>query len=185
MTELITAFLAGVPAKIKVLLLAAIPVTELRVAIPMGLALGVSPLENYFYAVVGNMLPVVPIFLFLRPFIALCSRIPALDRLLQRIFARTRRHSDRLEKYGAIGLAIFVGVPAPGTGAWTGSLLAFLFGIRFIYAFPAIMLGVSMAGLIVTIASMGIWYLARLGVPLLLAALSIAIACYLILKSRR
>ncbi|WP_227767126.1 COG2426 family protein [Zhaonella formicivorans] len=170
MTERLIALFSAVPVNWRVFFLAAIPVTELRAAIPLGLAWGVSPGENLLYAVLGNMLPVIPLLLLLEPVVKLLTQIPFFARIFAKLFARTRRHSEKIEKYGAIGLAIFVGVPAPGTGAWTGALLAFLFGIRFWYAFPAIAAGVLGAGIIVTIASLGIWQLAQKGTEYLIGA---------------
>jgi uncharacterized membrane protein len=78
-----------------------------------------------------------------------------MDRFFEWLFARTRKRSGALEKYGAIGLVLFVAIPLPVTGAWTGSAAAFLFGIPFRKAFPIILLGVMIAGGLVTAAVLG------------------------------
>ena len=170
MTAIFVELLAGINAGWRVFFLSAIPVAELRVAIPLGLAWGLTPLNNFLYAISGNMLPVVPLLLLLKPILNCLSKISFLKFVIDKIVARTRKHSTRIEKFGALGLALFVGIPAPGTGAWTGVLLAYLFNIRFWMAFPAILAGVLLAGIIVTFASLGIWELAKNGIGYLAAA---------------
>ncbi|HEX30369.1 TPA: ligand-binding protein SH3, partial [Candidatus Poribacteria bacterium] len=71
------------------------------------------------------------------------------------LFARTRRRGKSVERYGAVGLSFFVAIPLPVTGAWTGCIAAFLFGIRFKYALPAVIAGVMMAGIVVSILTFG------------------------------
>jgi len=134
-------------------LVAALPIVELRGAIPWALTIGHLPWpEAYLFAVLGNMIPVVPLLLFLGPVSEVLRRIPLLDRFFLWLFARTRRRSGVIEKYGALGLVLFVAIPLPVTGAWTGSAAAFLFGIPFRKALPLILFGVCIAGVIVTAA---------------------------------
>lgn len=137
---------------IKTLLLAMTPIGELRVALPMGiLAYGLDWKTAYFFSVLGNIIPVVFLLLFLGPvsnWLSLKSKICA--KFFTWIFERTRKKTNsRMDKYGAIALISFVAIPLPFTGAWTGSIAAFLFGIPFKKAFPLIFLGVLMAGIIV------------------------------------
>ena len=140
-----------------VILTAMAPISELRGAIPLALfELGMSPLQAYIYSVFGNMLPVIPLLLFLEPVSNWLRRYRCFDRFFDWLFARTRRYNDRMEKYGALGLASFVAIPLPVTGAWTGCAVAFVFGIRFKYAFPTILAGVLVAGVIVTLWYMGV-----------------------------
>jgi len=109
-------------------------------------------------SVVGNMLPIAPILLLLGPVSDWLSRWPLFGKFFQWLFARTRSRSDIIRKYELIGLMLFVAVPLPVTGAWTGAAAAFLFGIRFWPALGAIFLGVLIAGAIVTaLVLMGIW----------------------------
>ena len=152
--------LAGVLEILWVMLTAMTPISELRGAIPLALLeLGMSPVQAYIYSVIGNMLPVIPLLLFLEPVSNWLRRYRSFDRFFDWLFARTRRYNDRMEKYGALGLASFVAIPLPMTGAWTGCAVAFVFGIRFKYAFPTILAGVLVAGVIVTL-----WYLGMLAI---------------------
>jgi uncharacterized membrane protein len=146
---------AGVLEILLVILTAMTPISELRGAILLALKLGMSPLQAYIYSVIGNMLPVIPLLLFLEPVSNWLRRYRSFDRFFDWLFARTRRYNDRMEKYGALGLASFVAIPLPVTGAWTGCAVAFVFGIRFKYAFPTILAGVLVAGVIV----MTLWYM--------------------------
>jgi uncharacterized membrane protein len=83
--------------------------------------------------------------------------INAFDKFFDHLFHRThRKHSDRIDKYGALGLATFVAIPLPVTGAWTGVAAAYVFEIQKKYAFPAIVLGVTVAGVIVTLLTIGV-----------------------------
>ncbi|MBN1455289.1 MAG: small multi-drug export protein [Methanomicrobia archaeon] len=146
---------AGVLEILWVILTAMTPISELRGAIPLALfELGMSPVQAYLYSVIGNMLPVIPLLLFLEPVSTWLRRYRSFDRFFDWLFTRTRRYDARMEKYGALGLASFVAIPLPMTGAWTGCAVAFVFGIRFKYAFPTILAGVLVAGVIVTL-----WYL--------------------------
>jgi uncharacterized membrane protein len=89
-------------------------------------------------------------------------RYSIFDRFFNWLFARTRRYDSKIEKYGALGLAPFVAIPLPVTGAWTACAVAFVFGIRCRYAFAAILAGVIIAGLIVTLSCMGVWAMVRM-----------------------
>lgn len=137
---------------LKVLLISALPVSELRGGIPLALYLGFNPFKAYVLSVIGNIIPV--------PF--LLSLLKFLDRLVKngfysKIVERTRSKKDIVEKYGYFGLAIFVAIPLPITGAWTGSLLAFLLGLDKFRSFLSIALGVLISGLIVLSSSLGIF----------------------------
>ncbi|NLG85501.1 MAG: small multi-drug export protein [Firmicutes bacterium] len=132
-----------------VLFVAALPVLELRGAIPLGLGMGMDHWHVFFLAVLGNLLPIYPFVYLLRPLYRWLHR-HGRTRAFERILARTRVKSATVAKYGAVGLALFVAVPLPGTGAWTGALAAFLFGIPKRWALPAITVGTVIAGLIVT-----------------------------------
>lgn len=136
--------------------IAALPIIELRGAIPWALTLGDLPWARaYVLAVLGNILPVVPLLLYLGPVSGFLRRLGFMDRFFEWVFARTRKRSHVLEKYGSLGLVLFVAIPLPITGAWTGSAAAFLFDIPFRKAFPLIVLGVCVAGAIVTAAVLG------------------------------
>jgi uncharacterized membrane protein len=112
--------------------------------------------QAYFWAVLGNIIPVIPLLLFLGPVSEYLRRYAIWDRFFTWLFARTRRRSELIEKLEVIGLTLFVAVPLPITGAWTGTVAAFLFDIPFKHALPAIILGVLIAGGVVTLASLGV-----------------------------
>lgn len=141
------------------LLVAAMPIGELRAAIPLALIeYNIDPLTAYSLGAVGNILPVPFLLLFLGKASELLRRISLFDRFLTWLFAHTqRRHSALFNKFGAFALVVFVAIPLPVTGAWSGSLAAFLFGVPFKYALPLIALGVMIAGVIVTLSALGIW----------------------------
>jgi uncharacterized membrane protein len=142
---------------VQVVLMAMVPLGELRVSIP--LAMGVykmSAPQAFMLSVLGNMLPVMPLLLFLEPVSNWLRRYRSFDRFFDWLFARTRRYNAKVEKYGALALAPFVAIPLPMTGAWTACAIAFVFGIRSRYAFPTIFAGVLGAGVIVTLSFMGV-----------------------------
>ena len=140
----------------QVLILSMLPVTELRATIPLALALGVAPFKAYLLAVLGNLIPIVPILLLLEPLSLWLRRFPAVGSIFQKILARTRRKGAQVQKYGILGLLFFVAVPLPGTGAWTGAFLAWLLGLNIMLSVIAISAGVIMAGILVMLASLGV-----------------------------
>ncbi|UCG82093.1 MAG: small multi-drug export protein [Dehalococcoidia bacterium] len=135
---------------IEVLVTAAAPISELRGAIPLGLTFTDNWPIIFLIAFIGNLLPVPFLLLFLGPVTDLLSKISIFKKIISFVFRISRRRGRIVEKYGAIGLTLFVAVPLPVTGAWTGSIVAFLLGMKFRKAFPAIVLGVFIAGIIVT-----------------------------------
>jgi uncharacterized membrane protein len=136
---------------IEVLLIAASPIAELRVAIPTAITLFDFPWYSAFLlAVIGNVLPVPFILLFLESATELLSKVAVFERFLNWLFERTRRRGKIIQKYKRIGLVLFVAIPLPITGAWTGSIAAVLFGIEFKHALISISTGVIIAGIIVT-----------------------------------
>lgn len=143
---------------LRVALLSALPITELRGAIPLALTIYKMPVfPAYIFAVLGNIVPAIFLLLFLKPFSEYLRRWHFFDIFFEWLFKRTRRNNQgKFEKYGALFLLFFVAIPLPVTGAWTGSVAAFVFGIRFWYAFPMIVGGVMIAGVIVTLTSLGI-----------------------------
>ncbi|MFC1787125.1 COG2426 family protein [Halobacteriota archaeon] len=144
------------PDWISVILVAAMPISELRGAIPVAMMYGFDPFTAYILSVIGNLIPVVPLLLWLEPVSNKLRRYKSWDKFFDWLFTRThRRHSDYFEKYGTIALSLFVAIPLPVTGAWTGCAAAFVFGIKFRHAFPAVLLGVLAAGVIVTFTSLG------------------------------
>lgn len=143
----------------KVLIAAIIPYLELRGAIPLAWQLGFGPLEAYLLSVVGNMLPVIPIIMLIEPVIKWLCFIPLLKRYCDWILTRCRRKAPEIQRYGFWGLAVFVAIPLPMTGAWSGAIIAFILGMRKRVAFFSILFGVLIAGLIVTVLTYGLAHL--------------------------
>ena len=145
--------LGFIPNELIIVLLAALPIAELRLSIPIAIIeFNIDPVTALTLSVIGNMIPVVPLLLFLEPVSNFLRRWKMGDMFFTWLFERThRKHSANFEKYGSIGLAVFVGIPLPATGAWTGCAAAFIFGFKFKNAFLAILAGIIMAGIIVTV----------------------------------
>lgn len=134
-----------------VMIVSMMPIFELRGAIPLAVLHFKMPIvTSFFVAWVGNLIPILPIIYFLEPIRKALSHIKIINKFFTWFYARTYRKSKRVMKFGAIGLSLFVAIPLPVTGAWTGSVAAILFDIKPRYAFPAIILGVTIAGLVVT-----------------------------------
>lgn len=137
--------------------LAMVPVFELRGAIPVGVAAGLPFWTVFLTALLGNLLPVPFLILFTRRvFEWLRTKSALLERFVSRLERKAAAKEDLLKKYELLGLCILVAIPLPGTGAWTGSLVAAVFDIRLKHAFPAIALGVLIAGIIVSVVTYGV-----------------------------
>lgn len=142
---------------LSVLGMAALPVVELRGAVPYGVALDLPLLSVLTVSVIGNMLPVPFIMLFIRQIFAwMKTKSRHLRALAEKLEARAQAKGDILVKYETLGLFILVAIPLPGTGAWTGSLIAALFNLRIRHAVPTIFFGVVTAGLIMSVLSYGV-----------------------------
>ena len=141
----------GFSKELVVLIISALPITELRGALPVAINLFHFPWHYaLLLAVIGNLLPVPLILLFLDAFSRLLSKIGIFKRALDWLFEHTRLRGKIIERYKRIGLMLFVAIPLPMTGAWTGSLAAVLFGLKFKHAFLSIFAGILIAGAIVT-----------------------------------
>lgn len=157
MLETLIQRLAGLPPEAITFVLGATPVSELRGAIPYALTLGglTWPIA-FLWAVLGNLVPVLPLLYGLEPVSRYLRRWSMWERFFAWLFERTRRRGRVVERYRALGLMLFVSIPLPVTGAWTGCAAAFLFGIRPRYALPAVIAGVLLSGTIVTLSMLGI-----------------------------
>lgn len=137
--------------------MAILPVLELRAAVPYGIALDLNPFLVYLLSVVGNMLPAPLIILFARRLFAWMKRKSEfLHKIAQRLENKAASKIGRVQKYEMFGLLIFVAIPAPGTGAWTGALIAAMLEMRLKQAIPSILAGVMLAGIIMLIISGGV-----------------------------
>ena len=132
-------------------LVSMVPVIELRGAIPIGVGMGLSPLAALGISILGNMVPVPFIVLFIRRiFQWMREHMPRLEKLVSRMEEKAAKHKDLVTKWEFWGILILVAIPLPGTGAWTGALVAALMDLRLKKSLPAIFTGVVIAGLIVT-----------------------------------
>ena len=137
-------------------LVAMVPVVELRGAIPFGVVRGLNLWTAIIASVLGNLVPVPFIILFIRKIFAwMRAHMPKLDGLVTRMEKKAEKNRAAVEKYAFWGLAILVAIPLPGTGAWTGALVAAMMEMRLKRAFPAIVIGVVIAGVIVSVVTYG------------------------------
>ena len=152
--ELLSRFLSP---HIVTFVVAMLPISELRGALPYALTLGKLPLAQAFpIAVLGNMLPIPFLMYLLGPGTRLVSRVAPGKRFVDWLFARTRARSEKVRRYQTLGLILFVAIPLPVTGAWTGTIAAYLCGLKKAPSFLAITCGVCIAGIVVSVATMGV-----------------------------
>ncbi|MDD3386465.1 MAG: small multi-drug export protein [Candidatus Pacebacteria bacterium] len=145
--------------ELQTFLIAMTPIFELRGSIPIALfQYNLSINSAFIFSVLGNIFSSIIILLFLdKVSMFLSQKSKLFNKFFEWLFSRTRRkHQKKYEKFKELFLVIFVAIPLPVTGAWTGSLCAFLFDIPFKKSFPLISLGIIIAGIIVTIISLGI-----------------------------
>ena len=139
------------------LIMAMTPVVELRGAIPFGLAMGLDPVSCFIAAVIGNCIPIPFIILFIEHVFRLMRKMsPKFGAIVDKLEQRAAEKSDMVEKYALWGLVILVAIPLPGTGAWTGSLVAALMNVPLRKSGPACVLGVLIAGAVVMAISTGV-----------------------------
>jgi len=133
-----------------------VPVIELRGAIPIATANGLNFWIAIVCAIIGNLIPVPFIIIFIRKIFELMRKwSKKLDGIVTKLEDRAAKKSDVVLKYAFWGLVVLVAIPLPGTGAWTGALVAAMLDMRLKKAFPAIMLGVVIAGVIVSLVTYG------------------------------
>ena len=151
-------FITSVAGKfLSTFVISMIPVIELRGGLPFGIAHGLNYPLALCAAVLGNMLPAPFIILFIRKIFAVVRRWSGrFDRMVSRLEARGKKKSEIIAKYGPLGLVLLVAIPLPGTGCWTGALVAALLDIRLRNALPAIFLGVLISAAIMTLATFGV-----------------------------
>lgn len=148
---------AGEGKFLATMLISMLPIVELRGGLPAGVAMGMPLREAFAAAFLGNMLPVPFIILFVRRvFVWIRVHIPRLARFVDKLEAKAWSKSDKVVRYQTWGLLLFVAIPLPGTGAWTGALIAALLDLRLKNAVPAITLGVLVAGVLISILTYGV-----------------------------
>lgn len=142
---------------ISTFLISMLPIVELRAGLPYGIALGLDYPLALCAAILGNMLPVPFIVIYIRRvFVLLRRHFPRMDRIITKLENKAHLKSEAVQKYGPIGLFLFVGIPLPGTGAWTGALIAAVMDMRLKKAIPCIFLGVLCAATIMTVLTYGV-----------------------------
>lgn len=129
--------------------IAMLPVLELRAAIPLGVGMGMPPWAALLAAVTGNMIPVPFLILFVRRIFAWLRRhFPKVEGVLSRLEKKAHLNGRKVNKYKYLGLLILVAIPLPGTGAWTGSLVAAFLDMSVSRSLPTIFSGVVIAGIL-------------------------------------
>lgn len=138
-----------------------VPLIELRGAIPIATGLGLPLIPSYIIAVIGNMLPVPIIYLFARKVLEWGADKPVIGKFFTFCLEKGKKGGEKLQEKAGKGLfwalLIFVGIPLPGTGAWTGTLAASILDMDFKSSVTAVMLGVCLAGVIMAVASAGVF----------------------------
>lgn len=159
MKEAIQAFfLETVGEELCVLFCSMLPIIELRGAIPMGAAFGLPWWQTYLISIVGNMLPVPIILLFVKSvlnWMAGC-KVKFFNKVANKMFEKAEKNREKIEKYAFWGLTLFVAIPLPATGAWTGTLVAALFDMKFWKSLLSALIGVMIAGVVMTLISYGV-----------------------------
>jgi uncharacterized membrane protein len=178
--------LGGFPEWLVVMIIAMLPIFELRGAIPAGVALGMPVWKATLFAVIGNMIPIPFILWFLDPFSSWLSRHSrTMDRFFTWLFARTRRkHSKDFERWQEFALMIFVAIPLPMTGAWSGAVAAFVFDIPRPTALLFIFFGVLIAAGVVALATSFGFLLGWQG-SIVFFALLTAVLVYIFMRGKK
>lgn len=134
-----------------------LPVLELRGGLIASKIMDIEFVKAFIICYIGNMLPIPFILLFIRKIFSWLKKIPSIERVIVKLEARSIRKADNVKKYRLWGLFIFVAIPLPGTGAWTGALVADLLDIRIKHSLPTIAAGVLVAGIITSALSYGLF----------------------------
>jgi uncharacterized membrane protein len=158
MIDFLVNLVKNLPPELATFVLAMLPVTELRASIPIGIGVfGLHPLSAFFFSVLADIVPATLIMFFMKPVAVWLSKKSKLfKKLFDWWFDRSlEKFSKKYEQYGLLALMLFVAIPLPITGAWTGATAAFLMGIPKKKALPYIFAGVFISGVIVTLISVG------------------------------
>ncbi len=146
-----------IPPELTIFIVSVLPILELRGGMIAARLLGVSFLKAFTICYIGNMVPIPFILLFIKKIFDFLRKYPFFEKIINRLEAKTEKNKDKILRYKSWGLLIFVAIPLPGTGGWTGALMAALLGIDFKRALPIISLGVLIAGVIMSLITYGIF----------------------------
>ena len=150
---LMTVFSEYVPAELFVFIISMMPILELRGGLVAAALLNIPVVEALMICIVGNVIPIPFILLLIRPIFAWLKQTRWFRPIVEKLESKAMGKSDQIRKYEFWGLLIFVGIPLPGTGAWTGALIAAMLNISIKRAMPPILFGVCMASMIMTFIS--------------------------------
>lgn len=144
--------------EILVFLISLMPILELRGGLLAAALLGLDPLPSYIISIIGNVLPVPFILLLITKVLAWMrnSKVKLFNKIANWLDEKVEKHKGQIEKYGYWGVVLFVGIPLPGTGAWTGTLIASVLNMDKKKTFLAVMAGLIMASIIMMILSFGV-----------------------------
>lgn len=154
--SLVEALSGKISSEFIVFIVSMIPILELRGSILAAGFMETTFVPTYIAAVLGNMLPIPFILIFIEMIFNWMEKVKGLQKIPQKIKEKALSKSEQIEKYGYFGLFLFVAIPLPGTGAWTGSLLAVLLGLKKGKSLLAILLGVMAAGLVMSLLAFGV-----------------------------
>ena len=148
-------FLETVGRELCVFFCSLLPIIELRGAIPLGAGLGLPWIQSFILSIIGNLLPIPFILLLMRWVLTVMKRLKGLRNVALWLEEKAEKNREKVQKYAFWGLVLFVAIPLPGTGAWTGALVASVTGMRFWRSLLSVILGVLIAGVIMTAVSYG------------------------------
>ena len=155
--SLVELFQDKIPAELTVFIISLLPVLELRGGMIAARLLEMNFFEAFAISYIGNMLPIPFIILFIKKIFEFLRRFKFFEKIITRLEAKTERNKDKVLRYKSWGLLIFVAIPLPGTGGWTGALMAALLDMPIKRSLPSIALGVFIAGLIMSLVTYGIF----------------------------
>ncbi|MDI3518536.1 MULTISPECIES: COG2426 family protein [Caldanaerobacter] len=145
------------PKELAILFIAALPVIELRGAIPIGISLGLSPFYATIISLIGSMIPAPFILFTIKPIFNRLKKTRLFKKLIDKLTDRSLKYNgEKIQKYGVWGLVLVVAIPLPGTGVWSGSLAAALLNMEFKQALLAIFMGNTIAAILIMILSYGV-----------------------------
>ena len=144
--------------EILVFIISLLPILELRGGLLAAALIGLDPVKSYIISIIGNALPVPFILLLITKILSWMkkSKIKLFNKVANWLDEKVEKHKGQIEKFGYLGVVLFVGIPLPGTGAWTGSLIASVLNMDRKKTFLAVMLGIFMASIIMMLLSFGI-----------------------------
>ncbi len=156
-TFFVELFKDKIPPELTIFVISLMPILELRGGMIAARLLEVSFFKAFAICFIGNMLPIPFILLFIQKIFEWLRRFKFFEKIIVRLEAKTDRNKDKVLRYKSWGLLLFVAIPLPGTGGWTGALMAALLGIDFKRSLPIITLGVLIAGAIMSLITYGIF----------------------------